>query len=107
MKKKILVIGSAGYIGSVLIKNLKQKLNLNEYQILGVDTNWYSKNLEINKYNSYLPEIMYNYDCRNFNLKNLNINPKVIVFLAAVSNDPIHPLTDYAVSKVKSEEGLE
>ena len=41
MKKKILVIGSAGYIGSVLIKNLKQKLDLNEYQILGVDTNWY------------------------------------------------------------------
>ena len=161
MKKKILVIGSAGYIGSVLIKNLKQKLDLNEYQILGVDTNWYSKNLEINKYNSYLPEIMYNYDCRNFNLKNLNINPKVIVFLAAVSNDPmgnrfkkatseintnscirlakqakaigvkkfifasscsiygssgntsrkendpIDPLTDYAVSKVRSEEGLE
>ena len=161
MKKKILVIGSAGYIGSVLIKNLKQKLDLNRYQILGVDTNWYSKNLEINGYNSYLPEIMYNYDCRNFNLKNLNINPKVIVFLAAVSNDPmgnrfkkatseintnscirlanqakaigvkkfifasscsiygssgntsrkendpIHPLTDYAVSKVKSEEGLE
>ena len=159
MKKKILVIGSAGYIGSVIVKNLKQKLVLNEYQILGVDTNWYSKNLEVNKYNSYLPEIMYNYDCRNFNLKNLNINPKVIVFLAAVSNDPmgnrfkkatseintkscirlanqakaigvkkfifasscsiygssgnasrkendpIHPLTDYAVSKVKSEEG--
>ena len=76
MKKKILVIGSAGYIGSVLIKNLKQKLNLNEYQILGVDTNWYSKNLEVNKYNSYLPEIMYNYDCRKFNLKNLNINLK-------------------------------
>ncbi|SVD81028.1 uncharacterized protein METZ01_LOCUS433882, partial [marine metagenome] len=161
MKKKILVIGSAGYIGSVLIKNLKQKLDLSKYQILGVDTNWYSKNLEVNKYNSYLPEIMYNYDCRNFNLKNLNINPKVIIFLAAVSNDPmgsrfkkatseintkscinlakqakaigakkfifasscsiygssgntsrkendpIHPLTDYAVSKEKSEEGLE
>ena len=161
MKKKILVIGSAGYIGSVLIKYLKQKLDLNKYQILGLDTNWYGKNIEVNEYNSYLPEIMYNYDCRNFNLKNLNINPKVIVFLAAVSNDPmgnrfkkatseintnscirlanqaktigvkkfifasscsiygssgntsrkendpIHPLTDYAVSKVKSEEGLE
>ncbi len=161
MKKKILVIGSAGYIGSVLIKNLKQKLDLNRYQILGVDTNWYSKNLEINGYNSYLPEIMYNYDCRNFNLKNLNINPKVIIFLAAVSNDPMgsrfkkatseintkscinlakqakaigakkfifasscsiygasgntsrkendpmQPLTDYAVSKVKCEESLE
>ena len=102
MKKKILVIGSAGYIGSVLIKNLKQKLDLNEYQILGVDTNWYSKNLEINKYNSYLPEIMYNYDCRNFNLKNLNINPKVIVFLAAVSNDPMGNRFKKATSEINT-----
>ena len=47
--KKILVIGSAGYVGSVLIKHLKQKLDLNKYQILGVDTNWFSKNLELNK----------------------------------------------------------
>jgi nucleoside-diphosphate-sugar epimerase len=84
--KNVLIIGHKGYIGTILtdhlLKNLKDKIN-----ILGIDLNLFSlndyfkKNLKIKK-NFYK-------DCRNFKLKDIKLIPDVIIYLAAVSNDPM------------------
>lgn len=85
LKKKILVIGNQGYVGSVLVENLKKNTS---NKILGLDCGIYSK-LITSKYNpdQFLDE-HYNQDVRNFDPKILE-NIQVIIYLAAISNDPM------------------
>jgi nucleoside-diphosphate-sugar epimerase len=88
IKNSILIIGHSGYVGSVLVEYLNRKKNLN-YKIFGLDTNWYLFNNYLYKYNKKLPYISFYYDCRNFRLESINFIPETIVYLAAVSNDPM------------------
>ena len=83
--KKILIIGSSGYIGPVLINHLKKK-----YFLYGIDTNWFkTKVIEDDNYNAYLPNKLLSKDIRKFNLNELKFIPDAIIYLAAISNDPM------------------
>lgn len=79
--KNILVLGSEGYLGSILIPNLlKKKINL-----FGID------NCTFGFYNKFK-----NFNFKKGNIKNININDlskiKIIVDLANISNDPASEL---------------
>ena len=82
---KILIIGHAGYIGPILVKLLKDK-----YFICGVDTNWFKQKV-IYKDNieDYQPHKVIIEDLRNLSLKNLGFIPDAVIYLAAISNDPM------------------
>jgi len=69
---RILVTGNNGYIGSVLSKLLLEK----GYQVVGLDTNYYSETEQVNK------------DIRNISAEDLK-DIDVIIHLAALSNDPL------------------
>jgi nucleoside-diphosphate-sugar epimerase len=75
--KKILIAGGAGYIGTVLTKELADR----GYNPYVVDTLWYG---------NYLPDTV---EIKNINiseLKQKDIEPyDVVVFLGGVSNDPM------------------
>jgi nucleoside-diphosphate-sugar epimerase len=84
---KILITGNMGYVGSVLVKHLKQ--NRNNVEIIGYDTAYFAHCLTNA---DYLPEKnvskQYFGDLRNIDeeiLKNID----AVVHLAAISNDPI------------------
>ena len=83
--KKIFIIGHAGYIGPILVKLLKDK-----YFICGVDTNWFKQKV-IYKDNieDYQPHKVIIEDLRNLSLKNLGFIPDAVIYLAAISNDPM------------------
>lgn len=77
--KRILVTGSEGYIGTVLMSQLIEK----GYQVIGLDTCYYSKpNSQVKPY----PLIKK--DIRKIQKKDL-IHIDAIIHLAALSNDPL------------------
>ena len=86
MNRSVLIVGHKGYIGTTLtnylIKNLKNKIN-----IIGVDMNFFS----LNKYskNNFKIKKNINKDCRNIKLIKLKYLPDTVIYLAAVSNDPM------------------
>jgi len=69
---KILLTGNNGYIGSILSKLLLEK----GYEVVGLDTNYYSETKQINK------------DIRKVSRDDLK-NIDAIIHLAALSNDPL------------------
>lgn len=89
-KKKILVTGNLGYIGSVLTEKLKKKFN-----VIGCDIGYFKKctitknknKISIKK--NEIQQIYKNINNLNFtNLKGVN----TIIHLAALSNDPLGEL---------------
>ena len=86
MNKNILIIGHKGYVGSVLIQYLN---NIKKYKgnIFGLDTNLFS----LNNYKNSKKISITNFkkDCREINLNNFHPKPDTIIYLAAVSNDPM------------------
>ena len=86
MIKNILIVGHKGYIGTILteylIKKLKKKIN-----VIGIDFNLFSLNNYSISNNNLKKD--YKKDCRQLRLKNLKFIPDVIIYLAAVSNDPM------------------
>ena len=73
--KKILLVGSDGYVGSVLKNYLKKK----KIKTTNIDAKWFDNCA--NKKNKK--------DIRHFNLSSINFIPEVIIYLAAISNDPM------------------
>lgn len=84
-KQKLLIIGHKGYIGTTLTNFLKKK-NGYIFEIYGIDSNLFSLN-NYSKVKKIKKNI--NQDCRKINLHNLNFIPDAIIYLAAVSNDPM------------------
>ena len=83
--KKILILGHLGYIGPVLINQLK--LN---YFICGVDTHWFKTKVNSKfSHNQYSPQKSIIKDIRKFSLNKLDFIPDAIIYLAAISNDPM------------------
>jgi len=82
--KNILVTGSEGYIGSVLVDILKEK----KYKIRCIDSGFFVRN-EISKPRSTYPLIKK--DIRSINKNDLK-NIDAIIHLAALSNDPMGEL---------------
>jgi nucleoside-diphosphate-sugar epimerase len=86
MKKNILVVGSAGYIGTVVVKYFLKK----NYDVYGIDNFTYgkSKNILINHKNFYFYNLSINkYDFIKKLLKDKKI--KNVVILSGLVGDPI------------------
>jgi nucleoside-diphosphate-sugar epimerase len=81
-KKKILITGAQGFIGSVLVSKLHK---LKKYQILATDIGFF-KNCKMYKFRD--PIKIYKSDINKIN-KNLLKNVYAVVHLAALSNDPL------------------
>ena len=86
MKKKVLVIGNLGYVGSVFTTYLKK----NNCYVKGIDTNFYYFTDQEN-HNKDLPHEQLFKDIRNINKKDIE-GYENVVFLAALSNDPLGKL---------------
>jgi nucleoside-diphosphate-sugar epimerase len=84
---KVLVTGNMGYVGSVLVKYLKQQIK--DIEIIGFDACYFAHCLTNA---DYLPEKniskQYFGDLRNFDKEILN-GVDSVIHLAAISNDPI------------------
>jgi nucleoside-diphosphate-sugar epimerase len=80
-KNFILVLGSDGYVGSVLVNYFKKK---NIYNSIGIDAQWFNKNNSQKRYGDANRK-----DVRHFNLRSINAIPEAIIYLAAISNDPM------------------
>jgi nucleoside-diphosphate-sugar epimerase len=79
---KILITGSSGYQGSKLIPLLLKK----KYKVIGIDTQWFGKNLSKNK---NLLSIKKNIlEINNSDFKNID----AIIHLASIANDPMGDL---------------
>jgi nucleoside-diphosphate-sugar epimerase len=159
INKNILIIGNFGYVGTVLLETINNKYK-KKYITYGVDTFWFQDLVDNKLFYKSMPDFFLRKDIRNFNLKDYKVKFDCIIFLAAISNDPmgklyskttheinficckkiaqqakdlgvkkfifasscsiygdsgsdfkkendsLNPLTDYAISKVKSEEML-
>jgi nucleoside-diphosphate-sugar epimerase len=92
LNNKILIIGSDGYIGTLLSDYLLKK----KYEVTTLDTGYFRDGLLEKKNSSII-----NIDIRKFDLSKLK-NFKAVVFLAANQNDPggkISPKKFYNISK--------
>ena len=90
--KKVLIIGSDGYIGSFLINFLKNK----KINVSTLDTGYFRDGFIGKSNNSKI-----NIDIRKYNLSNLK-KFNAVIFLAANQNDPggkINPKKFYDISK--------
>jgi len=85
VRKKILVIGNQGYVGSLLVKNLKTNTS---NDILGLDNGIYSKLVTSPHDPDQFLDKQFNQDVRNFDPEVLK-NVKAVIYLAAISNDPM------------------
>lgn len=91
---KILVTGHNGYIGRILMKKLLE----NNYEVIGLDTNYFDKDCELFSENYQIKSI--DKDIRNINERDLD-GIEVICHLAALSNDPvgeIEPKVTYEIN---------
>ena len=86
MKKKVLVFGNLGYVGSLFTTYLKK----NNCYVKGIDTNFYYFSDHENQ-NKDLPQEQLFKDIRNINKEDIKGYDNV-VFLAALSNDPLGKL---------------
>jgi nucleoside-diphosphate-sugar epimerase len=84
MKQKVLVTGSAGYIGSILLPSLIQ----DNYSVVGLDTNLYPNRMVTNLYDT---SSVIKKDIRDVTEKDLEGFDSVI-HLAGLSNDPLGEL---------------
>jgi nucleoside-diphosphate-sugar epimerase len=80
--KKIVVTGFNGFIGSLLVPLLLE----NDYQVIGIDTNYFDKDCELYPFFHNIKVI--NKDIRNITEKDLE-GAYAICHLAALSNDPL------------------
>ena len=96
---KILTVGNLGYVGIPLIKLLKKE----NFHITGLDTNWFYFN-DYSYYNyKNFPNVQIYQDNRNFKLSDLDFVPDIIIYLAAVSNDPMGKKFKFATKNINYE----
>jgi nucleoside-diphosphate-sugar epimerase len=85
---KILITGNLGYVGSILVKKLRDLYNRDVF-IIGYDTGFFSNICTKYDYNKIgLVDVQYYNDVRNFPKELLN-GVDAVVYLAALSNDPM------------------
>ena len=90
-KKKILLVGCGGYLGSYLIPFILKKKN---YEIIGYDIGFF-KDCNLFDNQEFEKRIIFR-DARN--LSSLDIEEcDVVIHLAGISNDPLNKLTSEKV----------
>lgn len=99
MKNKILIIGNLGYVGIPLVKLLKKE----NFYTIGLDTNWFYLNDYSYFNHNNFPNLQLFDDVRNFKLSTLDFVPEIIIYLAAVSNDPMGKKFKLATKKINYE----
>lgn len=88
-KRKVLITGSEGYIGSVLVKKLLQQ----EIPFDGLDTAFYGKKSFGKKYHLIQKDLR--------NIKEIDLRPySVVIHLAALSNDPMGELNPNLTNEI-------
>ena len=75
--ERVVVFGSDGYVGAVLSMQLQES----QIQFVGLDSKWFSPSPDDREGIAT--------DVRDFDLQELGFTPSAIVYLSAVSNDPI------------------
>ena len=91
MKKKLLIFGGSGYVGSLIIHNLQKK-----YNIINYDIDFFgSKHLDKKKIKHIKGDVR---DIKKINQVLNHYNPEYIIHLACISNDPTY-LLDEKLSK--------
>jgi len=105
MKKKILITGNLGYVGTVLSKYIKYREP--KTYIVGYDTGFFKDDLIVKKFNDdlYVDEQIYG-DVRKFNYKNLS-DIHSIIHLAAISNDPMGNLFEEETFNINCDSVIE
>jgi len=91
MKKKILISGCGGYLGSYLIPFLLEK---EKYEIQGYDIGFF-KECNLFKNKLFYDQIKFK-DANDFNLSDIE-KSDVVIHLAGISNDPLNKLTSETV----------
>ena len=84
-KKRIIVTGHNGFIGTLLVKLLLKK----KYKVTGIDTNYYNKDCGFYPYTPEISEIIC--DIRKVTEQDID-GAYAICHLAALSNDPLGEL---------------
>ena len=100
MKKKILITGGCGYVGSLLIDALVKK----NYNITVVDALWFGNYIKKHKNLKFIKQ-----DLRNINKINLK-GFHTVIHLANIANDPsaeINPSISWEINVMASYELLE
>jgi|TARA_B110000037_G_C17116984_1_gene504193 nucleoside-diphosphate-sugar epimerase len=86
--KKILIIGNLGYVGIPLVKHLKN-IDKSNHKIYGLDKDLFFLNDYAKHDVEIYPDLQIYKDCRKVNLKKIPTKIDVVIYLAAVSNDPM------------------
>jgi nucleoside-diphosphate-sugar epimerase len=89
---KILVTGDRGYIGSTLVPLLLKK----KYQVVGLDTNFFKKNLDHKASNPYKKITKDIRDIEEKDLKGID----AVIHLGALSNDPMGEINPGLTEKI-------
>ena len=91
MKKKILITGCGGYLGSYLIPFLLEK---GKHEIQGYDIGFF-KNCNLFENKKFHDQIRFK-DASDFNVSDIK-KSDVVIHLAGISNDPLNKLTSEVV----------
>jgi len=83
-KKRVLLTGSAGYIGTVMTAMLKE----GSYFVVGLDNEWFGANTLFDLSENNIPDRNMRKDIRNVSIEDLQ-GIDAVIHLAGLSNDPL------------------
>ena len=98
--RKVLIVGNLGYVGSEVCKFLQK----NSIDIYGIDTNWFGSEELLNEINLYVKK-QWIRDIRDalHDKEIWNKNYDAVIYLAAVSNDPMGKRFANVTHKINAE----
>lgn len=102
--KKVLVIGNEGYVGPLVINEFKKQYN--QSYIAGFDTGFFTHIITSNSFPENKLDVQYRGDVRNLSESILR-DFDVIIYLAAISNDPMGNAFEFVTKEINQECAIE